>query len=80
MAEILLYIECDENKILDASYDLITGVKKNNKGANVSGVIVLHPDFIILFLKVFFSITLTLFLADLIFGIYKHLLLVIYSF
>ena len=47
MAEILLYIECDENKILDASYDLITGVKKNNKGANVSGVIVLHPDFIL---------------------------------
>lgn len=47
MAEILLYIECDENKILDASYDLITGIKKNNEGATVSGVIVLHPDFIL---------------------------------
>ena len=47
MAEILLYIEYDENKILDASYDLITGIKKNNEGANVSGVIVLHPDFIL---------------------------------
>ena len=47
MAEILLYIEYDENKILDASYDLITGIKKISKGANVSGVIVLHPDFIL---------------------------------
>lgn len=47
MAEILLYIEYDENKILDASYDLITGIKKNNEGANVSGVMVLHPDFIL---------------------------------
>lgn len=45
MAEILLYIEYDENKILDASFDLITGVKKISKGATVSGVIVLHPDF-----------------------------------
>ena len=47
MAEILLYIEYDENKILDASYDLITGIKKISKGTNVSGVIVLHPDFIL---------------------------------
>lgn len=47
MAEILTYIECDENKILDASYDLITGAKQIACGMTVSGVIVLHPEFIL---------------------------------
>ncbi len=47
MAEILIYIESNENNVLDTTYDLITGVKEMAKNSTVSGVIVLHPDFIL---------------------------------
>ena len=47
MAEILTYIEIDENKILESSYELVSGMKKIAPEETVSGVIVLHTDFIL---------------------------------
>lgn len=47
MAEILTYIEIEENNVLEASYALISGIKKIANNETVSGVIVLHPEFIL---------------------------------
>ena len=45
MGELLVFIETEKNGILSHSYDLITGAFEISLDKNVSGVIVLHPEF-----------------------------------
>ena len=68
--------------IISSSFSILTSSilsTRNFSLINIASTFftaVLYPDLMLLFLIVFFLITSTLFLADLIFGIQKHLLVI----